>query len=202
MLRRAFTIVELLMVLAIIATLMGLVTGASVGAIRSARERRTEAMRTALQSAIVSYQAADPQGEWPGGLNDLADASKSGLLKGEEAQRVFRLVVQKSTGQGGGGVPLVDPSALFVAPSGAQGGKSRGMDFQSARTGGPHQAKLALARMEFGYPGRKTGKFHHFNLYYNAQTDTIKVLTCCEDCATSSGGCMNVNCPRCHKSEK
>ena len=199
--RRGFTIVELLMVLAIIATLMGLITGASVAAIRSAREKRTEAMRTALQAAIVSYQAADSQGQWPGGLNDLADSSKSGLLKGEEAQRVFRLVVQKSTGQSGS-LPLIDPSALFVAPSGATGGKSRGTNFQEARNGGAHRKKIPLAQMEFGYPGRKSGKFHHFNIYYNGQTDSIKVLTCCEQCATSSGGCMNSNCSRCHKPEK
>lgn len=204
--RRAFTIVELMMVIAIIATLMGLITGASVAAMRSARGKRTEAMRVALEASIATWQAQDPNGKWPGAIEDMAQNAQTGVLSADQAQRVFRLIVQKSTGASGAMVPLIDPSALFVAPSGVKEGKGTGVNFPEARAGGAHRAKLPVANMVFGYQGVKTGKFHSFNITYNAKTDRAYVSACCDQCITM-GGCShpansNNPCPICHKNEK
>ena len=122
--KKGFTIIELLTVIGIIAVLMTIVTTASMSAIRSSRARRTDAMRTALQASIATYQAADPQGRWPGAINSMAESGQSGWIVDDAAQTVFQIIVQKSTGESGGIVPLIDPNALFVAPSGVTDGKA------------------------------------------------------------------------------
>ena len=48
--KKGFTIVELLMVVAILATLLGIITTAVFASIRQARDRRAEAMRQTLQN--------------------------------------------------------------------------------------------------------------------------------------------------------
>ena len=172
--RRGFTIIELLAVIGILSVLMTIVTTAAVGALRDSRKNRTEAMRVALQAAIVSFRAADSGGKWPGAL---ANMNISCWLPDESAQNVFRIVVQRSTGESGQILPLIDPSALFVAPTGAKDGTTVGMTFNEARQGTEKRQKIGIARMLFGYPDASTGRFRRFYLYYNAAADTVTVST-------------------------
>ena len=62
--KKGFTIVELLMVVAILAVLLGIVTTAATASIRQARERRTQAVKQTLQNGIAAYRAR--KDEWPG----------------------------------------------------------------------------------------------------------------------------------------
>lgn len=173
--RRGFTIIELLAVIAILSVLMTIVVTAAAGALRNSREQRREAMRVALQAAITAYHAADSDGKWPDEIERLAENGESKPLD-DAAQNVFRRVVQCSTGEGGGKkLPLIDPSALFVAPSGATNGKTSGLPFNEARQGTAKRQKLSVARMVFGYQETSSGKFHRFNIYYNAATDSVEV---------------------------
>ena len=198
--KRGFTIIELLTVIGIIAVLMTIVTTASMSAIRSSRSRRTDAMRVALQASIATYQASDPAGKWPGALNSLAESAESGWLNDEAAQNVFRIIVQRSTGESGALIPLIDPNGLFVAPSGSVEGRATGLSFAEARQGNPHRQKLAVARMLFGWQGTHSGKFHCYNIYYNAQTDSAKVSTCCKECQNANNGsCRDSSCRHCHE---
>ena len=197
--KKGFTIIELLTVIGIIAVLMTIVTTASMSAIRSSRARRTDAMRTALQASIATYQAADPQGRWPGAINSMAESGQSGWIVDDAAQTVFQIIVQKSTGESGGIVPLIDPNALFVAPSGVTDGKATGLSFPEARQGGPHRQKLAVAKMAFGWQAKHSGKFHRYHIYYNAPTDSAKVSTCCDRCRDTDGSCKNGDCRHCHE---
>ena len=173
--RKAFTIVELMVVVAVIGVLMTIVTTASINAIHSSREQRKEAMRVALQASIATYQASNDKGDWPGALKNAAENGRSVVLSEEEAQNVFRIIVQKSTGESGAPLPLIDPHALFVAPSGAVDGRSAGIPFDEARRGDAHHAKIPVARMVFGYQMKDSGKFHRFNIVYHAETDSVEV---------------------------
>ena len=174
--RKAFTIVELMVVVAVIAVLMTIVTTASMNAIRSSREKRRDAMRVALQAAIATYQASNSEGDWPGALKNVADNGKTVVLSEEEAQNVFRIIVQKSTGESGAPLPLIDPHALFVAPNGAIDGKSSGMSYDEARHGDAHRRrKIPVAQMVFGYQLKESGKFHRYNIIYHGETDSVEV---------------------------
>ena len=174
--RRGFTIIELLAVIAILAVLMTIVVSAATGVLRNSRTQRTAAMRVALQAAITAYHAADANGEWPGEIENCANEGESKELGDEESQKIFQKIVQCSTGEGGGKkLPLVDPSALFVAPSGATDGKTSGLPFNEARQGTARRQKLSVANMHFGYQETSSGKFHRFKIYYNAPTDSVEV---------------------------
>ena len=200
--KKAFTIVELLMVIGVISVLVTIVTTAASNSIRSSRAQRTKAMKTALQTAITTYQAADSQGLWPGALKTASDGGVTCALSQNEAQNVFRIIVQRSTGESGARLPLIDPHGLFVAPIGAQDGKTAGLSFDDARRKGPHrQRTLRVSDMEFGFPGRISGKFHHFNIVYHAESDSVTVSTCCEKCLKNDGNCKDHKCKYCHADE-
>lgn len=174
--KKAFTIVELMLVVAVIAVLMTIITTASMNAIRSSRERRRDAMRVALQASIATYQASNSEGDWPGAIKNAAENGRTVVLSEEESQNVFRIIVQKSTGESGSPLPLIDPHALFVAPSGANDGRSSGMSYDSARRGDAHRRrKIPVSQMVFGYQLKDTGRFHRFNIIYHAETDSVEV---------------------------
>ena len=203
--KRGFTIIELLMVVAIIAVLATLVTTASVATMRSSRGKRREAMRIALEAAIATYHAQDANEKWPSAIESLAQGGDSGVLSESQAQAVFREIVKKSVGASGAKNPLIDPGGLFVAASGATDGKSTGLAFTDALHGGPHRRKLGVSQMEFGYQGRKSGRFRRFNVIYHAETDSVKVSACCHECCgvngcTKNGGQGHLRCS-CHKDE-
>lgn len=185
--RRGFTIIELLMVIAIISVLATIVTTASVATLRSSRTKRRDAMRISLEAAIATYHAQDSEGKWPGAIENLAAGSDSAVLSEDQAQTVFRDLVKKSIGASGAKNPLIDPGGLFVAPSGAVDGRSTGFAFTDAIHGGPHRRKIGVSQMVFGYQGRKSGKFRRFNIIYHAETDSVKVSTCCHECCGVNG---------------
>ena len=64
--RRGFTIIELVMVIAILGILLGIVTTAAAGAIRQAREKKADACCAVVQAAFETYYAQ--KGEWPGDI--------------------------------------------------------------------------------------------------------------------------------------
>lgn len=194
--RRGFTILELLVVIGVISILITIVASAATSSMRAAREKRAATMRAALQEAINNYQAQDPQGRWPSPIQTLAESGKSGKLSESESQRVFQIIVQKSTDRGG--MKLVDPHGLYVAPSGTQDGRSNGMPFSEARQGDAHRQKLAVSRMAFGYQNSKTGRFHRYNVVYNAIVNTVEVSMCCQHCLNDNGSCHDGNCRYCH----
>ena len=192
--KRAFTIVELLVVISIIGILMTLVTIGVMSSVRNSRVRRAEAMGKALEQAISTYYAQE--GRWPNAIEtksgSMGNKSKY-TFSGKEADSIFQEIVRNSVGANASR-PLVDASALFVANAGSLHGdgcfdnhsdstvssycgKDRcvnGRDFSLAANK-DSKSKLSINQMAFGWQGRQYGKFCRFWITYNALTDSVTV---------------------------
>lgn len=191
--RKAFTIIELLVVVAVIAVLMGIAGVAYSGAIKNGRAKRAQAMIVAVQSAIDTYRAR--YDEWPpqsldnklsGGNLQLNVKSAENEnewdpnlyeLTADEVNDAIRQIVKVSAGRAKGKAnPLIDISALFVARSGGEkGDSSYGVDFWTAAKGAKRYKKVPLENMIFGYARKADNKFRRFRMIYSIPTDTITV---------------------------
>ena len=194
--KKAFTLLELMMVVAVISVLIGIVSVAASGAIRNARSRRADAMRIALEQGIAAYYAQE--GKWPDAIESKADSMTEDTytFNTSETDDIFQQVVGKAFGKGGGRKSvLVDPSALFVANSSRLGNNGEGcydnhsnqnkstycgdkkcipgLDFLIAanRNGKDY---ITLTKMAFGYQGEE-GKFRRYWITYNGKTDAVTV---------------------------
>ena len=185
--RNGFTIVEMLMVIAVLAVLTGIVTTAAASAIRQARTRRAEAMRMVIQNGIATYRAQ--RGHWPpksGG--DLQKWSDDGLdrqgahvdyLSNEEYDKMMSFLVKECVNKTAS--PVMDVSGLTVATRSSANrgdGKGYGQDFRSAvAKNKKHGSTLKVNEMVFGYSTTKEGYFRRYVVKYNADSDSVTVLT-------------------------
>ena len=198
--RRGFTIVELLVVIAVIAILMSIVVVAAQGAIRNARAKRASAMAVALESGLSAYYAQ--VGSWPDAIEAKAKSMTDDtyMFTADETDQIFRQLLQKTFGKGQGQKSMmVDATALFVVDRAnlqrtrnsagcydnhrnpnlrhSYCGNQRcphGVDFTEAtRKGGKY--RIQLNNMAVGYPGTEFGCFRRFWLIYNAKTDSVSV---------------------------
>ena len=187
--KKGFTIVELLVVVAIIGVLLGIVTAVATSSLKNTRERRGDAMASALQQAIAAYYAQE--GKWPDGIESMISGmnASTNTLTAIQADAVFSEIVEKSVGANATR-PLIDASALFVAKASLVKGDGcndnhddknktsycgdkrcvNGVDFTEALKSG-----MSVSDMAFGWLGREYGKFRRFWITYNAKTDTVKV---------------------------
>lgn len=193
----AFTIVELLVVVAIIGILLGLVSMAANGALKNARTKRATAMCTILQQAINTYYAQ--KGEWPSAIKSQAEhmnGKDTHVFAASDADKIFQDIVKSSVGANAT-MRLLDPTGLFVADASnlKNGGDGcfdnhaeknganycgnqkciNGRDFSDAVKRG--KLHLSVSKMAFGYQGKEYGKFCRYWITYNGRTDSVTVST-------------------------
>ena len=179
-----FTIVEMLMVIGILAVLMGIVTTAASAAIRQARERRTEASKAVIQSGIASYLAQ--KNYWPpkgGKLQSWADNGlESGkhvdFLTADEYDDMMYELAKVSVGSKKVS-PVMDFNGVVVATRTAAGKVGgRGQNFSEAiKKNKKHGSTIKLNEMVFGYQEKESGRFRRYIVQYNADSDSVRVMT-------------------------
>lgn len=186
--RSGFTILELAVVMAVIAILLGIVTTAAAGAIRQGRIRKAESLCTLVQAGIATYYAQKDR--WPGSVGDRIASDSLGnrsndegsynqsdpnryVLTGSEVREMIKALVDEAKR----GNPLMDISGLFVSRDpGESGGRGLGLDFMEAIHGTRKSSrKMSTSEMHFGYPEVNHGYFRRFKIVYSIPTDQMKV---------------------------
>lgn len=187
--KKAFTIIELMVVVGILSILLTLVTTAVSDSMEMARRRKAEACKTVVQQGLNTYYAQ--KGHWPGKMGDKisnglyqGNANTEGDEKGEtdrqkyvlnqtEIDDMVRELVEESKKRN----PMMDISGLFVSRATGQGenAKDIGLDFMQAVRGTKHsRKKMKVAEMHFGYPNLK-GYFRPLKVIYLIPTDEMLV---------------------------
>lgn len=187
--KKAFTIIELMVVVGILSILLTLVTTAASDSLELARRRKAQACASAVQEGLSTYYAQ--KGEWPGSMGkNIANGSVNSnynsnrdeiepteyLLTAAEADEMIKDLVMETKKRN----PMMDISGLFVSrAAGESKSKDFGLDFMQAIRGTKQsRQKMKVAEMHFGYPNKK-GYFRRFKIVYSLTTDTMKV-TCPE----------------------
>lgn len=185
--KRAFTIIELAVVISIIGILLGIVTTAAAGAVRQGRVRKAESLCNMVQAGLATYYAQKDR--WPGSIGDRIANDSLGtsseyedgrrttedeyVLSGSEVRDMIRAIVLEAKN----GNPVMDISGLFVSrDAGEKGGKGMGLDFMDAIHGTRKSSrKMSSSEMNFGYPEAEHGYFRRFKIVYSIPTDEMKV---------------------------
>ena len=176
--KRGFTIIELLMVVAILAVLLGIVTTAATASIRQARERRTQAMKQTLQNGIAAYRVR--KDKWPEKLEKWADQEHDGTLgylSRSDYDKVIQEILRVSTGRNAKN-RVLDPVGLAVIPASESDGKIGCMDFRTVTTkNNKHAKRMEYNEMTVVYPRTDTGRAYRYVIEYNAESDEVTVMT-------------------------
>lgn len=195
--KRGFTIVEMLMVIAVLAVLTGIVTTAATAVIRKSRVRKNEALRAALQAGIATY--CQQEGYWPPGksgtlqkwADDGLDAKyrSKGVtvasLEESDYDELMNYIMTRCLNASGN--PVMDVSGFTASRRAATSKRDSqdnlpmcyGEDVRSwvaklrasnARGSVPKASDLA-----FGYSNSERGYFRRFVIYYNSESDSVTV---------------------------
>lgn len=185
--KKAFTIVELLVVVAILGVLMTMVFVSVKGSLADARDRRAEALCKTVQAGLASYHVL--YDEWPEPLagkvrsGSFSDTNEEGedrrtdpekyVLKADEVRKMVKALVDEAKK----GNPLMDVSGLFVSrATGEPGTRGTGYDFTEAvRGSNRNRKKMNTAEMYFGYAEREKGYFRRFKMVYSVPGDSLTV---------------------------
>ncbi len=186
--RKAFTIVELMMVVAIIGILLGIVTTAASSSIKQARTHKANTCCKIVEQGIATYYAQ--KGHWPGSVGEKIKNGSLGtrsneegtdnqsntdkyVLNNTEVNDMMRALIQEWKQNNN---PVMDFSGLFVArKAGGPNDRVRGLDFMDAIRGTKQsKKKMVVSEMHFGYPDND-GFFRSFKIVYSIPTDEMKV---------------------------
>lgn len=187
--KRAFTLIELVAVVAIIGILLGIVTTAAANSMKLARSQKARALCVCVKQGIETYHAQ--KDKWPGGIGDkiaagtvLSRTNQEGVnnntdtdkyvLDGSEVRDMIKEVVLETVRNNN---PMMDISGLYVSrDQGESNGRGYGLDFMSAVRGTKKsRKKMSVGEMYFGYPEASHGWFRRFRIVYSVPTDSMEV---------------------------
>ncbi len=171
--KRGFTIVELLMVIAVIAVLISITTTSVLGAMKRARVQKANVLCELVKQGLCTYYAQ--KGEWPWGYkSSTGEDDYYWLTEAEIRNAIFELVKEAKKHN-----PMMDISGLYVSTqSGEPGSRHYGMDFMTAVRGSKqHPERIPASRLYYGYPESEHGYFRRFVIKYSPVTDQIIVRT-------------------------
>ena len=184
--KRGFTIIELVMVIAILGILLGIVTTAAASSIKQARKQTADACCKMVQAGFETYYSQ--KGEWPGNIQSKLTSDRSNNegrnyntdadlleLDPSDVDEMMRDILKEYKR----GNPCLDISGLFVSRhQGNRGSRDLGLDFMTAITGTKKEKngqRMKTSEMHFGYPESEHGYFRHFKVVYSKPTDQMKV---------------------------
>jgi prepilin-type N-terminal cleavage/methylation domain-containing protein len=176
--KRGFTIIELLMVVAILAVLLGIVTTAATASVRQSRDRQAQAMKQTLQNGIAAYRVR--KDKWPEKLEKWADQEHDGTvgyLSRGDYDKVVQEILRVSTGRNAKN-RVMDPVGLAVIPVSESDGKIDCMNFRAVTTkNNKHAKQMEYNEMTVVYPKTDTGRAYRYVIEYNAESDEVTVMT-------------------------
>jgi len=171
--KKGFSLVELLLVIAVIAVLATLTIGGVMKSIQSSREKHIDAMCNALRLALVNYRAQE--GRWPcklePGTKNGSPMYSSGQFESEENRNrviftrennrdVFRPLIPTKGAKKGF---YISPSEFLTKVGG------RVMSLREAVDQGASSPPLGYANPN------KRSEFLYFGVEFNLATDSVKV---------------------------
>ncbi len=185
--KRGFTIVELLVTIAVLGVLMGIISTAATSVIRKSRARKNEALRVALQTGIATYHAQT--GYWPpkgGRLDDWSQngvpQGKDGYLSDAEYDTLMRYLMKACLNAKGN--PVMDVSGFTAVRTAAVNGSKKDKDGNPSCSGEDIQTWVAKQRagngpksdqMVFGYANSERNHFRRFRIFFNTESGSVKV---------------------------
>ena len=162
--KKGFTIVELLMVIAILAVLLGIVTTAATASIRQSRERQAQAMKQTLQNGIAAYKVR--KDKWPGKLENVAKErtnDQTYTLSDDEYDSVVQDLLKVSSGKDSKN-RVLDPVGLLVMRRGG----SRAREYREAvKKNGKYGKQLSPSEMTVVYSNASDGKAKRYHIKYS-----------------------------------
>ena len=156
--QRGFTIVELLVVIAVMSVLATLVTGAAMKAIKQSRERRVEATIKGLEMALMNFRARENC--WPVTLKQSGNDS-SIWFHGVDNAEVFKKLI---AGGSDGTTRYLDGAALIVSVNGQRMSLFKALE----------KSKSSDKAIGYALPANQN-VFGCFCVEFNPLTDSVKV---------------------------
>jgi len=192
--KRGFTIVEMLMVIAVLAVLMGIVSTAASSVIRKSRVRKNDALRAALQTGIATYY--QQEGFWPPGKNGVIQKWSNDGLESKQRSAGFAtlddnaydtlmsyLVTRCLNASGNKVMDVSGFTAVRKSATSAKDGnglpKCSGEEVKSwvakLKASNARGSVPQVGEMTFGYSHSDKGYFRRFVIKYNAEADNVTV---------------------------
>ena len=168
--KKAFTLLELMVVMAILGVLLGIVMTAASNSFRHTRQKKSEFLCALVRQGLETFY--EQEGEWPVSIPAGSMNSSYELSSSQVRDSVKDLVKKTKDGS-----PVFDVSGLYVSSNpGEAGSRAHGQDFWQAVRGTPQNPRgLGLSRMYFGYPETDHGYFRRFRIVYHYATDSMEV---------------------------
>lgn len=196
--RRGFTLVELMVSMAVLAVLITIVSVAASGSVASARSHRRDAMCTMLKQGLEAFYAQE--GKWPKAIESRIDSFPDNVenyqFSAEETDKIFQELVGRAFGKGGSKSAMLDVTGLFVCEASNCGNSNKGCYDRHSKSDehycGDGQCRngvdfweaikpsskrhIPLSNMAFGYAGQNEGRFRRFFVSYSLKADTVSIL--------------------------